>query len=117
MSFVKDDPRRFVIGLAPARGIDHDKCMIGNHQVSAAAAARGILDEAFAVMRASGIDAFTAPVGECGRAVAAEQRRQPAGQIAANHIAVACIGRPTRHQMRKDRRASRKAALKRVFKV
>ena len=68
-------------------------------------------------MRASGINAFAAPVGQSGRAIAPEQGRQPTGQITADHIAIMRIGRPACDQMRKDRRASGKAALQGIFQI
>src|SRR3546814_9410113 len=67
-------------------------------------------------MRASGIDALAAPVGERVRPVAPEQRRQPARHVAAHHVAVAAIGRPARGEMGKDQRPPLKAALQRLFK-
>ena len=79
--------------------------------------ALGALDEAAAVMRAAGIDAFAAAVGERGRAGAAEQARQPAGQIAADHVAVLGVGRPAPDQLGEDRRAPGERALQRVFEV
>ncbi|MFN5760288.1 MAG: hypothetical protein ACK440_11940, partial [Sphingomonadaceae bacterium] len=66
-------------------------------------------------MRAARINAFAAPIRQRGRAIAAEQRGQPAGQIAAYHIAIAAIGGPARHQLRQYSRPSGKAALQRVF--
>src|SRR3546814_8355353 len=68
-------------------------------------------------MRASGIDALAAPVGERVRPVAPEQRRQPARHVAAHHVAVAAIGRPARGEMGKDQLPPLKAALQRLFKV
>ena len=68
-------------------------------------------------MRTSRINTFAAPVGERGRPVAPEQCRQPSGQIAADHVPVVRIRGPARHEMRKDRRTSGKAALQRIFKV
>src|SRR3546814_19775986 len=65
--------------------------------------ARGALEEALAARRAARIDALAAPVGERGGAVAAEQRGKPAGQVAADHIAVARMGGPARDELREDR--------------
>jgi hypothetical protein len=68
-------------------------------------------------MRAAGIDAFAAPVGQRGRAGAAEQARQPAGQVAADHVAVLRIGRPAPDQLGEDRRAPGERALQRILEV
>ena len=47
-----------------------DERMIGDDDIGLAGGTHGALDEAFAVMRAGGIDAFAAPVGEAERAPA-----------------------------------------------
>jgi hypothetical protein len=60
----------------------------------------GALDEAFPVVRAAGIDAFAAPVGQRCRAGAAEQGREPTRQVAADHVAILAVSRPARHQLR-----------------
>ena len=115
MAFVEQDPARRV--LARARGVDHHQRMVGDDDVGLAAGPLGALDEAAAVMRAAGIDAFAAPVGQRGRAGAAEQARQPAGQVAADHVAVLGVGRPAPDQLGEDRGAARERALQRVFEV
>src|SRR3546814_15091652 len=74
-----------------------------------------MFDEAFAEMRTAGIDALAAPVGERGGAVAAEERGEPAGKVAADHVAVAAVGGPARDELREDRGAARKAALQRIL--
>ena len=117
MSFVKDDPRRAADFVAAACGVDHHQRVVGDDDIRLHRGACRPFDEAFLVMRASGIDALAPPVGQRGRPVAAEQRGQPAGQIPADHIAIAAIGRPARHQMRQRRRPSGKAALQRVFQI
>src|SRR3546814_5017761 len=76
-----------------------------------------MFDEAFAEMRTAGIDALAAPVGERGGAVAAEERGEPAGKVAADHVAVAAVGGPARDELREDRGAARKAALQRILEV
>src|SRR3546814_18913292 len=67
------------------------------------------LDEAAAKMRASGIDALAAPVGERARPVAPEQRRQPARHVAAHHVGVAAIGRTARGEMGTEQHTPRSA--------
>ncbi|MCY1169613.1 hypothetical protein D9M73_96580 [compost metagenome] len=117
MPLVEHIARRARIRFAPARGIDHHQRMVGDDQIGIGTRARRLFDEAFAVMRTTGIDALAAPVGERGRAVAAEQGRQPAGQIAADHIAVRAIRRPARDEVREDRGAPGEPALQRVLQV
>ena len=117
MALVEDVAGRAVRGFAPARGVDHHQRVVGDDDVRVGRGARGALDEAFPVVRAARIDAFAAPVGERGGAVAAEQRRQPTGQVAADHVAVGGIGAPARDELRQHRRAPREAALQRVLQV
>src|SRR3546814_3548468 len=76
-----------------------------------------MFDEAFAEMRTAGIDALAAPVGERGGAVAAEERGEPAGKVAADHVAVAAVGGSARDELREDCGAARKAALERILEV
>ena len=93
MALVEQDPAGRI--LAAARGIDHHQRMVGDDDVGLAARPLGALDEAAAIMRAAGIDAFAAPVGQRGRAGAAEQARQPARQVAADHVAVLACRPPS----------------------
>ncbi len=116
MALVEDDPRR-TSRFPPARGIDHHQRVVGDHDVGVGARSRRSFDEAFAVMRAAGIDAFAAPVGERRGAGAAEEGRQPSRHVAAHHVSVAGIGGPPRHQLRQDRCPPGKAALKSIFEV
>jgi hypothetical protein len=46
--------------------------MVGDDQVGLASCPLGALDEAFPIMRAAGVDSFTAAVGESSRARPAE---------------------------------------------
>src|SRR5690606_6535937 len=97
MAFVKDQACGRVLLItasaqssaqSPSGGIDHDQRMIGYDNIGLLAGAGGFFDEAFAVMGAARINTFASPVGQRSGSVAAEQCRQPAGQVAANHIAV-----------------------------
>ena len=88
VAFVEHDPRRALRVVAAARGVDHHQRVVGDHQVGLRAGARGALDEALPVMRAAGIDAFAALVGQRADRAVAEQRAEPAGQVAADHVAV-----------------------------
>src|SRR3546814_2067520 len=45
------------------------------------------------------------------------ERGEPAGQVAADHVAVAAVGGPARDELREDRGAARKAALQRILAV
>ena len=115
MALVEQDPPRRI--LAGARGIDHHQRMVGDDQVGVAARPLGALDEAAAVMRAAGIDALAAAVGQRGRSGAAEQARQPAGQVAADHVAVPGVSRPAPDQLRQNGGAAGERALQRVLEV
>src|SRR3546814_19422082 len=76
-------PRAWPRAKPRTRCIDHHQRMVGDHQIGLGACAHRALDEAFAVMRAPGIDAFAALVGQRRNPALAEQRAEPAGQIAA----------------------------------
>src|SRR6185369_5106565 len=103
--------------LARPGGIDHDESVVGDDDVRLPARPLGAFDEAAAVMRAAGVNAFAAPVGERRRSRAAEQARKPAGQVAANHVSVLGIGGPSADELGEDRRPARESALKRVLEV
>ena len=68
-------------------------------------------------MRAPGIHAFAALIGQRGDPAPREQRAQPAGQIAADHVAIARILRPARDQLRQHCPAPSKTALHRIFQI
>ena len=117
MTFVEHDSCRTVRDFAAARGIDHDERVIGNDEVGIDACPRRALDEAFPVMRTSGIDAFAAAVGQRGRACAAKQRGEPARHVTTDHIAVTAERCPARDEVRKDRGTTRKSALQGLLEV
>ena len=117
MAFVKDDPLGSLAGFAAARRVDHHQRMIGDDDVRIGGRAGRPLDEAFAIVRAAGIDALAAPVGQRGGAVAAEQGGQPAGQVAADHIPILAESRPARDQLRQYRGPAAKAPLQSIFKI
>ncbi len=117
VSFVEHDPRRAAGRIAAACGVDHHQRVIGDHQIGLRRIAGAAFDEAFAVMGAAGIDAFAALVGQRGNPALAEQRAQPTGQVAADHVAILRIGGPARDQMRKDCGATREPALQGVFQI
>ena len=115
MTLVEQDSRRRVLAR-PGR-VDHHQRMVGDDDVGFPAGAFGALDEAAAVMRAAGIDALSAPIGQRGCSGAAEQARQPAGQVAADHVAVLGIGRPAADQLGEDCGTPREGALQGVLQV
>ena len=117
MTLVKDDSGRLHRVIASARRVDHNERMIGDDKVSLRAVATGALDEAFAVMRAPGIDAFAALVGQRRNSSFAEKSAEPAGQISADHVPILRERRPARDKLREDCGASGKAALQRILKV
>ena len=121
VSFVEDVARwnDVVVQAAPS-GLGHDQRMVRDDQFGGAGSADGVFDETPAPVRAGGMDAFTPPVGQRGDQVAAEQFRQPAGQIAALHVAV--VGRhcPTRDQAQRHHGLVHKpggGGVDRVFQV
>ena len=115
VAFVKDNARRALGMIAASCCIDHHQGMVGNNQIGLSRSASRALDKALLVMRASGINAFTALIGEGSNCALAKERSEPSGQIAADHIAIAAKRGPASDQMRKDSRPASKAALKRVF--
>ena len=117
MPFVEHDPARGVLRVAGARGIHHHQRMVGDDEIGSCGCPGRAFDEALAVVRTSGIDAFAPLICQCRDATLAEQGAQPAGQIAADHVTILGIGRPARHQMRQDRCASGEPALQCVFEV
>jgi hypothetical protein len=75
-------------------GLGHDQGVVGDDEVGAAARADRLLHEAGAVVLAAGVDAFAAAVDEVGGGGLGlrrdrEQGRQPGGEVAAGHVAVA----------------------------
>ena len=97
---------RVVVDAAPGR-LRHHQGMVGHHQLGAAGAADGVLDEAAPPVRAGGVDALAAPVGEPAGQPGAEQLGKPARQVAALDVAVAGGQRPARHQAERHRRGRR----------
>ncbi len=85
--------------------------MIGDDDVRVGRGARRPFDEAFAIMRTARIDAFAPAIGQRGRSIAAEQCRQPTGQVAADHVAILAERRPARDKLGEDRCPAGKAAL------
>jgi hypothetical protein len=115
MAFVEHDLLRSA--FASPGGIDHHQGMIGDDQVGFAPRPLGALDEAAAVVGAAPVNAFAAAVGQSGRSGAPEQAREPAGQIAADHVAVLGVSGPAPDELGEDRGAAGKAALERVLEV
>ena len=83
VGFVEDVTCRHRRIVEAAKGrLGHDQRMIGDDDARAAGFADVLLDKAAAKMRASGVHAFAAAVGERADPCAADQLGQPAGKIA-----------------------------------
>ncbi len=102
MAFIEDIACRKILLFRTERRLDHHQRVVGDHDLRLARAAHAALDEAAAVMRAGGIDAFAAAIRKAGGAPLAENIRQPAGEIAARHVAIARRHRPACHQAEGD---------------
>ena len=99
---VEDVPGR-PVGLVAAEGrLDHHQRMVGDDDFRPAGAAHGPFDEAFGEMRAGGVDALTAPVGEPHGDGKAKEIRQPGRKIPADHVAVTGRADPSRQQTHAD---------------
>ena len=64
MTFIKNDSAWPVLFIAPACGIDHHQRVIGDDDFGLHRRPCGTFDEAFFIMRASGINAFAALTGQ-----------------------------------------------------
>ncbi|UZO97950.1 Hypothetical protein RMHFA_05761 [Roseomonas mucosa] len=93
VAFVEDIAHGGTVLAAAQRGLDHDQGVVGHDQLRPGGAADGMLHEAAAPVRAAGMDAFAAPVGEVGHRTVGEELGDPAGKVAALHVAV-----PRRHR-------------------
>ena len=94
---------------------DHQR-MIGDHDGRMAGAADGALDETDAVMRAGGIDAFAAPVGDF------DQRHgggEKGGKAGARNVAVGARGDPARDQTQRHaaRTGRQRGSFCRFFEI
>jgi hypothetical protein len=127
MALVEDDAADaaggcfFFLGRGHAQrmvdgGLVQHQRVVGDDDRGIAPGAHRTLDEAAAVMRAGGIDAFAAPVGKAQRlrgdaaALAVErkvveQRQDPGGEVAPHHVAVAREPRPARDERGEQGRA------------
>ena len=112
MAFVEDIAQRAVpaacrwsasVASQSLRGLRDHQRVIGDDDGRMAGAADGALDETDAIMRAGGIDAFAAPVGDF--ATAACDAAEKGGKARAGHIAIGAGADPARDQ------AQRHAAL------
>ena len=117
VALVEHDPlqgRRLTVLFQTARrpgpvegGLGHDQGVVGHDQIGPAAGADGLFDETGAVVGAGGVDAFAAPVDEVGRAglmarPRGEQAGQPAGIVAAGHVAVTAVHGPAADERHAD---------------
>src|SRR3546814_15717291 len=88
VSLIENDPRGPVTRLPPSRRIDHDQSVIGDNEISISACPRCAIDEAFALMRTTSIDALPTSVGKSGGAIATDPGRPPTEQVATDHVAI-----------------------------
>ena len=115
--FVEYDARRALCVIAAAGCVHHHERVVGDDEIGLRRGARCMLDEALPVMRAPGIDALAALVGQGGDAALADQRAEPAGQVAADHVAVLAECGPPRDELGQDRRTASEPSLKRILQV
>ena len=117
MAFIKHQPPDaigrgfFFVGFRRSHGrinrhlMQHQR-VIGHNDIRLAARARGLLDEAFAVMRASRIDALPALVRKAqGKRRArvfmariGKQAHEPGGKITTAHVTILGVPRPARDE-------------------
>src|SRR3546814_6948198 len=116
-SLIENDPRGPVARHPPSRRMDHGQSVIGDNEISISACPSCAFDEAFAIMRATSIDALPTSVGKSGGAIATKQGRQPSGQVATDHVDIIGESRTACHQMRQCCCPACKAALQRVFQI
>ena len=105
-----------VVQPAPG-GLGHHQRMVGDDKLCGARAADRVLDEAAPPVRAGGVDALAAPVGEAQDGRGAEQLGQPAGQVAALDVAIVGHQRPARDQAERDDRGRRQPRRRRAERV
>ena len=92
-----------VVDAAPGR-LRHDKCVVGDHQISAPRASNGVLHIAFAPMRTGRVDTLAAPIGQPRHRARAEQLAEPTRQIAALNITITGHHRPASDQRQRNNR-------------
>src|SRR3546814_7154866 len=83
-------------------GLDHHQGVVGHDDVGLAGGPQRALDEALLVVLAGGRDALAAAIGEAQGAQRPEQIGQPAGEVAAHHVAASRARGPARHQPQGD---------------
>jgi len=99
-------------------GLDQHQRVVGDDDVGPARAADRMFDEAARIMRAAGIDAFAAAVGQTQSLRAADDIDQPAGEIAADQRAVLGRHGPACHQAQADRMGRvAQHGLRRLFEI
>ena len=110
MAFVEDIAGRHRRIVEPAeRGLRHDQRVVGDHDARVPRLADVLLDKAAAEMRAGGMDAFAAAVGEPVDPAAADQLGEPAREIAGDQIAGFARRRSSARSIRDCRRLFRAA--------
>ena len=108
VAFVENVTGRHRRIVQPAqRRLGHDQGMVGDDEARATRLANVLFDKAAVKMRAGGMHAFAAAVGERADPPAADQLGEPAGKIAAHQISGLAGGDPARHQPELRRRPTR----------
>src|SRR5689334_22135702 len=115
MALIEQYPARSI--LPRPRRIDHHQSVIGDDDVCLATRPFGPLDKASTIVRAARIDAFAPTIRKRSGASAPEQARQPARQVATDHVSVLGVGRPAPDQLRKYCSAPAERSLQCVLKV
>ena len=84
MPFIEDVTRRAGVTVeATPRRLNHDQCMVSDHQIGAPRVAHASLDVAFLVMLARGVDAFPVVVTEIKGQSSANEIDQPGWKVTA----------------------------------
>ena len=98
VALVEDIAQRDAAVVAAPRRLGHHQGVVGDDDVGAPRPADGAFDEALPIVPAGAVDAFAAGVGEVEGELRAEQVGEPAGEVAAVHVAVAGHRRPAGDQ-------------------
>jgi len=97
VAFVEDVAAGHILAGGCHGGVDHDEGVVGDDDAGMFCCAHRMFDEAFGVVIAGGIDAFTATVGEAAGVLEAEDTAEPAGVACAGEVAVFAGCCPARH--------------------
>ncbi len=111
MALVEHIAGRHVGVVEPAqRRLRHHEGMVGDDQPRVPGRAHVLLDKAGAEMRAGGVDALAAPVGQRADPAAPDQLGEPAREVAAHQVARGGGADPSRDQHERRNRGGGPAA-------